>query len=70
MSNKQYAISNLKQNLAYVEGDLKSALNNAKEIGDKELTEKLTSIQTATVGVKDYLKDRTEQVAKEAAGED
>ena len=57
---KQTAIEGVNINLNYVEEDVKSALTYAAEIKDPELTEKLTKIQTAAVGVKDYIKSKTD----------
>lgn len=59
MCNKN-AISGVQTNLRYIEEDVDTALSYAKEVKDPELTKKLTEIKTQAVGVKDYIKSKTD----------
>jgi hypothetical protein len=57
---KQTAIESVGINLNYLEEDVNAALRSAEEIKDPVLTEKLTKIKTEAVGVKDYIKSKTD----------
>ena len=57
---KQTAIEGVNINLNYMKEDVDSALTYAAEIKDPELTEKLNKLKTETVGVKDYIKSKTD----------
>lgn len=59
MSNKR-AIDGVKANLQYIEEDVTTALEYAKEIKDPELTKKLDTLKSGTKGVKDYLAARVD----------
>lgn len=57
---KQGAIDGIQTNLNYVVEDANTALSYAKEIKDSELTDKLTKLKTDALGVKDYIKSKTD----------
>lgn len=57
---KKNAIEGVNINLNYMKEDVESALSYASEIGDPELTSKLNKLKTETVGVKDYIKSKTD----------
>lgn len=54
------AISGVNSNLKYAEEDVDAASQHAVMIKDPELTKKLGDLKTRIVGVKDYLKSKTD----------
>jgi len=57
---KSNAIQGVKTNLNYMVEDVDTALSYAGDIKDAELTDKLTKLKTDAVGVRDYIKSKTD----------
>jgi hypothetical protein len=58
--SKRDAVESIQINLNYVKEDVNSALSYATEVGDPELTKKLTEIKDKAQGVKDYITSKTD----------
>lgn len=56
----KFAIQGVNSNLKYAEEDVDAASQHAAMIKDPELTNKLGDLKTRIVGIKDYIKSKTD----------